>query len=100
MTVALNAPIRSRRRPRLRLIAPTEARQRHAAVVQVLGLPRLAEVFTFAEWAGLPARERPDNVYVIAGIGILSIAAFESDNERADVYDIQCQATERYRDGG
>lgn len=91
------APIRSRRKPTLRVVGSNVPPNRHATVFRVLSTEFVAETWSFAEFDALPESEQPPSVFVLPGYGFLAIRTPISDHEASDLKDISRQALSAYR---
>src|SRR5262249_53865283 len=85
--------LRSRRRPRLRVVGTAPHPGRHESVVRELNTPFILRVWTFEEWERLAESERPEMINMLPGIGVCTLDVTDEDDEEAlDVQDVCNQA--------
>lgn len=88
--------LKSRRRPRLRLVGEGNPSNWHAANVTVMNFKYVLEVFTIDEWLAFPEDQRPRCPIVIPGIGLAMFRDPVSRIEPADIADIENQQLEEW----
>lgn len=92
--------ITSRRKPRLRVVGPTLDETRHAAVVYVLGVEYIAEIFRFEDREKLTGTTWPARGFLVPGVGFLTLSTPLSQDEARDVRDVCDQALELFHEYG
>ena len=83
-----------RRKPRLRVVSHSLPTNRHARPWLFMNIWHIVEVYTFAEWAKLEPRERPQEYGILPWIGYFTAELPMSNQELQDVQDLCRQETE------